>query len=301
VVEQQSFERAATVLSITRGAVSQRIRALEESLAQILLVRDRPVVPSPSGEVLLRHVTALRILEGSVLQELTPTPRQQSPIPLAIAVNADSLATWFPEVLNDLLLTRMVALEVVADDQDHTLARLWRGEVIGCITTEAKPAVGFLAESLGAMEYRCYATPAFQQQHFPAGFNAQAVTKTPAILFNRKDALHADFLKKRFGFSIDRFPRHYLPSPVALLNGIALGAGYGLVPSSQAAPLLAEGQLVDVCPDTNMMVELFWHHWELEPVLAQDITKLIVSVARSHLVAASEPLVTGTELSEQPN
>jgi LysR family transcriptional regulator (chromosome initiation inhibitor) len=29
VVEQQSFDRAATVLSITRGAVSQRIKALE--------------------------------------------------------------------------------------------------------------------------------------------------------------------------------------------------------------------------------------------------------------------------------
>jgi LysR family transcriptional regulator (chromosome initiation inhibitor) len=28
VVEQQSFDRAATALSITRGAVSQRIKAL---------------------------------------------------------------------------------------------------------------------------------------------------------------------------------------------------------------------------------------------------------------------------------
>ena len=30
-LEQQSFDRAASVLSITRGAVSQRIKALEES------------------------------------------------------------------------------------------------------------------------------------------------------------------------------------------------------------------------------------------------------------------------------
>lgn len=96
VVEQQSFERAACVLSITRGAVSQRIRALEESLSLVLLVRDRPVVPTPAGETLLRHVTALRILEGSVRQALAPTPAKGRPIPLAIAVNADSLATWFP-------------------------------------------------------------------------------------------------------------------------------------------------------------------------------------------------------------
>ena len=30
VIEQQSFEKAATALSITRGADSQRIKALEE-------------------------------------------------------------------------------------------------------------------------------------------------------------------------------------------------------------------------------------------------------------------------------
>jgi LysR family transcriptional regulator (chromosome initiation inhibitor) len=288
VVAQQSFERAAQVLSLTRGAVSQRIRALEESLSLVLLVRDRPVVPTPAGEVLLRHVTALRILEGSVLQTLAPTPIKGRPIQLAIAVNADSLATWFPEVLKELLLSERVALEVVADDQDHTAARLSRGEVIGCITTDPKPATGFLAEPLGAMEYRCYATPAFQQTHFPEGFTVQAVLKAPAILFNRKDALHTEFLKQRFGFPVDRFARHYLPSPEALLNGIVMGAGYGLVPSIQAEPLVAEGRLVDICPGDHMMVDLLWHHWELEPALASDISALIVSVARRHLAASTQ-------------
>lgn len=290
VVEQQSFERAAQVLSITRGAVSQRIRALEESLSQILLVRDRPVVPTSAGETLLRHVNSVRILEGSVLKELIPSAGSHSPIPLAIAVNADSLATWFPDVLEELLLNGLVALEVVADDQDHTLARLWRGEVIGCITTEAKPAAGFLAESLGAMEYRCYASPEYQQNHFPDGLNVQRVLKAPAILFNRKDSLHGDFLRKLFGFSVDRYPRHYLPSPDTLLNGVAMGAGYGLIPSIQAQPLLEAGRLVDLCPAEHMMVDLLWHHWELEPPLAQDISSLIVSVARRHLATVNQAI-----------
>ena len=38
VAEEQSFERAALKLNITRGAVSQRIKALEESLATVLLI-----------------------------------------------------------------------------------------------------------------------------------------------------------------------------------------------------------------------------------------------------------------------
>lgn len=291
VVEQKSFERAAQVLSITRGAVSQRIRALEESFALILLVRNRPVVPTSAGEVLLRHVSALRMLEGSVLNELAPVPSQQARIPLAIAVNADSLATWFMEVLNKLLLTQQVALEVVTDDQDHTLGRLWRGEVIGCITSETKPAAGFLADCLGAMEYRCYATPDFQHAYFPNGFQVQDVLKAPAILFNRKDGLHAAFLKKLFGFAIERFPRHYLPSSDALLNGVALGAGYGLINSAQAAHHVCEGKLVDLCSHAHMRVNLLWHHWEHEAPLAREISKLIVSVAHRHLIPTPETAV----------
>ena len=99
VVEEGSFERAACVLSVTRGAISQRIKALEESLAKVLLVRDTPVVPTGAGEVLLRHVKALRLLEGAALAELLPQESARNTTPLAIAVNADSLATWFPKIL----------------------------------------------------------------------------------------------------------------------------------------------------------------------------------------------------------
>ena len=73
---------------------------------------------------------------------------------------------WLPEVLKELLLSQLVALEVVADDQDHTSQLLSRGEVIGCISTSAKAADGFVAECLGAMEYRCYATPEFAASAF---------------------------------------------------------------------------------------------------------------------------------------
>lgn len=292
VAEQQSFERAAGVLNITRGAVSQRIKALEESLATVLLVREKPIAPTPAGEILLRHVKVLRILEGSALQELMPSHKEHKPIPLVIAVNADSLATWFPDVLRALLLTRRVALEIVTDDQDHTSKRLLRGEVIGCISTDAKPATGFLAESLGAMEYRCYAAPAFATEFFPAGLTVPSVLFAPAVLFNRKDSLHNDFLTRRFGLSIDHYSKHYLPSPVALMEGIAMGAGYGLIPSSQAGSLVNEGRLVDIAPSEPMRVDLYWHHWGLEPPLAQDIANLIIDIGRGHLEPPSDAMTT---------
>jgi LysR family transcriptional regulator (chromosome initiation inhibitor) len=284
VAEQQSFERAAAVLHVTRGAVSQRIKALEESLATILLLRDKPVTPTPAGESLLRHVKALRLLEASSLRELSTAMDHDGPVPLSIAVNADSLATWFPPLLRELFARRLVALEVVTDDQDHTSSRLLRGEVVGCISTDAKAAAGFLAKPLGAMEYRCYATPGFIAEFLADGLTVRNVLRAPAVLFNRKDALHDDFLQRRFGMRIDRYPRHYLPSPSALLEGIAMGAGYGLVPSTQAQGLVQEGVLHELAPDEPVKVELYWHHWEMEPPIAREITELIVARAKQCLI-----------------
>jgi LysR family transcriptional regulator (chromosome initiation inhibitor) len=292
VAEEQSFERAATQLNITRGAVSQRIRALEESLASVLLVREKPVVPTAAGEVLLRHVKALRLLEGSTLRELNPTPESSAPVPLAIAVNADSLATWFPAVLQQLLDERRVALEIVTDDQDHTSARLMRGEVVGCISTDAKAASGFVADALGSMEYRCYASPAFASKYLPSGLSLPAVLSAAAVLFNRKDSLHDEFLARHFGFAVDRYAKHYLPSPVALLEGVVMGLGYGLIPMAQADPVVTEGRLVEVAPAEPVLVELYWHHWEVEPPLAREISELVVEQARRHLVQSDTPLLS---------
>jgi len=287
VAEEQSFERAAAQLNITRGAVSQRIRGLEERLASVLLVREKPVVPTAAGEVLLRHVKALRLLEGSTLRELNPSAESLAPVPLAIAVNADSLATWFPPVLQQLQRERRVALEIVTDDQDHTSARLIRGEVVGCISTDAKAASGFVADALGAMEYRCYASPAFAAEFLPAGLSLPGVLAAAAVLFNRKDSLHDEFLSRHFGFAIERYTKHYLPSPIALLEGVAMGLGYGLIPSAQANPLVLSNRLVEVTPEEPVLVDLYWHHWEVEPPLAQQISQLVVDQARRQLVPSA--------------
>ena len=279
IVELQSFERAAGALRITRGAVSQRIKALEQSLAAVLLVRDKPVVATPAGETLLRHVQALRMLEGSTLRELGQGATE--PVCMAVSVNADSLATWFRGVLWELLGERGVALEVVVDDLDHTAARLARGQVVGCISSDALPAAGFAAKPLGELEYRCYARPAFAREFFPAGLALPAVLTAPTVLFDRKDSLHDRYLARCFGFEVDRYPRHYLPSPDALMEAIEQGVGYGLLPARQAAAQVAAGVLVELAPQLPVTVALHWHHWAFEPPLCRALTELVLKHARA--------------------
>lgn len=279
VIQTGSFDRAATVLNITRGAVSQRIQALEESLSTILLVREKPIVATPKGKILLRHVRALKALEDDTFSAILPNLQERLPTPLVIAVNADSLATWFGPLVSQLLAEFRIALEIIKDDQDHTCHRLIRGEVVGCISSESHSVQNFEATSLGTMQYLCVATPAFVQKHFGAGLSIPSISAAPAILFDRKDALHDLYLEQIFNVKVAHYLRHFIPSPAALLDAIFKGSGYGLVPRQQVAHLLAAGQLVEIMPGARVNVPLYWHHWKLELPLARAMTQAIASHA----------------------
>ena len=52
IVEEGGFEKAAKRLSITQSAVSQRLRTLETQTGTVLIVRGRPLKPTPAGRLL---------------------------------------------------------------------------------------------------------------------------------------------------------------------------------------------------------------------------------------------------------
>lgn len=83
VIEHKSFERAASALNITGGALSQRIKSLKNSLSTILIIRERPIHPTSAGQALLQHVSALRSLEHDVLKLLSYKSSMSSKLPLA--------------------------------------------------------------------------------------------------------------------------------------------------------------------------------------------------------------------------
>jgi LysR family transcriptional regulator, chromosome initiation inhibitor len=281
VIEHQHFGSAATALNVTRGAVSQRIKALEESVGTPLVVRDGPVVPTPAGEAILRHIQAVRLLEEDTLQRIKPGDFERARV--AIAVNADSLATWF-EPVAWAVAQRHIALELIVDDQDHTLTLLARGEAMGCISTASDPPTGFVAEAIGAMRYDCVANIEFARTNFPDGLRLPNILAAPAVLFNRKDGLHDLFLESLLGFRVQRYPKHYFPSPLALLAAIRAGVGYGLVPSMQATRLSGSGEFTVLAAAHPVSVRLYWHHWESEPPVASAISRLVTEHAKKSLI-----------------
>jgi len=282
VAESGSFERAAARLNLTSGAVSQRMRALETHLKCILLKRTQPLRLTQAGEVLYRHLIAIRKLEDDTYRHLDG--RRDGSFSIAsIAVNADSLATWASALVERLIKEARVALEVVVLDRQHTAASLERGDISGSISGNEQVASGFKATPLGKLRYRCAASVELAQQ-FEKGLQVDTIMKVPAVVFDREDALLDKYFSSLLGVSVTNYPRHYLPSPHALADAIVNGLGYGLLPEVQAAEHFASGKLVDLTPGRFLDLPLYWHHWSGEVALAGSISDIVIDEARKRLL-----------------
>ncbi|OIO02432.1 MAG: transcriptional regulator ArgP [Desulfovibrionaceae bacterium CG1_02_65_16] len=292
VVDEGGFERAARRLNLTQSAVSQRIRQLEEYLGQPALTRTQPPAPTRPGRLLLRHARRVGLLEAELARGLGldagPGAETQAWRTVALAVNADTLATWFVEAVLPVVTRQRLALDLRVDDQERTHDMLRSGDVAGCISTRGAPMQGCRAVALGRMRYHCACAPAFAARWFPDGFGLDAARQAPAVVFNRRDTVHDRFLEATLGESPREAPRHHVPDSERFVDFVAGAAGYGLVPHLQAAALLAEGRLLDLSPSAPMDVPLYWHCWNIPSALLAALTKALRQAAQNTLLPPAE-------------
>lgn len=283
VLEEASFEAAARRLSLTPSAVSQRIKALEDRLGQVLVVRQVPCRPTPAGERLLRRVRPMQALEAEALAEFLQEGGDRASVrSIAIAVNDDSLATWVLTALSQLHQQHGYLFDLHVDDQDHTLEFLRDGSVLGAVTSEAKPLQGCESHALGAMRYRAIASPDFVARHFGMGVDAAALSLAPMIVFNRKDELQWRFLQ-RISQGQRRPPVHYMPTSTGFVEAAARGLGWCLAPDSLIAPALEANRIVMIKPECWLDVPLYWQHAAVRSSTLQQIGRAFRSAAEGVL------------------
>ncbi len=295
VIEHGSFGAAAQALSLTLAAVSLRIKSLEATLGQRLLVRGKQMRPTPAGRALLGHVRQLRLMEADVLASLpggAAGSGRGAPLQtLSVAVNADSLSGWFLRGVADAVQQHGLLLDIVVDDQDHTQEALRNGDVAGCVTTLAEAMRGCVAEPLGLMRYRCLAAPALMAQWGSAATAggmalAQRLLSSPAVIFNRKDGLQDAYLAQHFNLRAASYPRHFVPAVDGFGLALELGMGWGMVPDLLHGGSTASAALQEVWPDHPVDVMLYWQHWAREPQAAQRLTQVVKRAAQAALLPA---------------
>ncbi|WP_287965064.1 LysR family transcriptional regulator ArgP [Diaphorobacter sp.] len=289
IVEEGGFERAAQRLNVTQSAVSQRLRALEAQVGSVLIVRSRPLRPTSAGQLLLKHTKQLRLLRADLerdLQDLMPSGRGggREEERIAIAINADSIATWAVDALGDLVRQRL-PLEIIADDQDFTQEWLRSGQVMGCVTTLKSALRGCRMVPLGAMQYVAVAAPELARRQLPQGLTAHNFRDVPFVSFNRKDDMQAEFVTRTFGLKRVSLSRVFVPSSEGQVRAVAAGWGVSVVPELLARPWLQQGRLVDLAPGHTLPIQLYWHSWNLESEVLDALADALTSAAAQYLSA----------------
>jgi LysR family transcriptional regulator, chromosome initiation inhibitor len=275
IADTGSFEAAARALHVTPSAVSQRIRALEAAAGQVLVSRGTPCRPTAPGERLVRLGRHTRLLYDEAAHELGSL----AAVDLPVAVNADSLATWFRDVLAEATSWAATSVKLHIEDQAYSQELLRRGEVLAAVTSDPAAVQGCVVESLGALRYIPAATPELAARwRRDDGPDWAAM---PVLVFNEKDDLQDQALA-RLGITSRPPLVHRVPSSRDFFEAVRLGLGWGMLSGLQAGPDLKAGRLQQL-PGGIASVPLYWQHWRLESPRLDLLTQSVRRAARAHL------------------
>lgn len=279
IIDEGSFERAAAALGISAPAVSQRIKALEHSTGRVLVRRESPVTATEAGEVIAQAARRVALLQAETEAALD---RRLASVPLNVAINADSLATWFPPVLREVATWDSASILMRIEDESHSLELLRSGDCLGAVTRESKPVSGCDSVLLGTLHYVAVAAPWLVEKYT---LNKQIDwARMPALRFGPRDYLQDRDLVGR----LDNPPKHrrvsIVPSMGAFLQSIEAGLGWAIVVDTQAKELIRRGVAVQL-DEKIVSTDLYWQHWRLESPLLELLTSAVTCAARKNIPA----------------
>lgn len=275
VADAGSFERAGERLHISTSAVSQRIKALESAVGQAVVRRGHPSELTAAGATLLRYARQVALLDAEMRVQLAHPMAPQTVIDLPVAVNADSLATWFPAVFAQAAAWPDVRLSLSVDDEEHTADLLRDGVVLAAVSTLARPVPGCRAAPLGTMTYRPYAR-ADLLSRWTAPDGRLDLAEVPVLRYDDKDDLQHRALRAAGVTAALPGPR--IPNSQAFVAAVTAGLGWGMLPTAQIPD---DADLVPVPGVAPVVRDLHWHRWKLDSPALDRLTEAVATAARA--------------------
>ncbi len=282
VIEHRTFEKAAVALHITQSAVSQRIRQLEELTGNILLIRSSPPTPTAEGLRLIRHLQQVKHLE-KVLDDEFHDNQSDAYTSISLALNADSLNTWFFKSVEPFLHHERITLDIRSADQEQTHTLLKQGQVLSFVGIEPKPFQGCRCTYLGTVRYGLFCSKDFYSTWFNDGFSLQSAKNAPSIYFNQADKLNHHIFQKLFHENCNSINRFYVPSTELFQQFIVSGLGFGALPEQQSTPLLQQNRIRSLDNAGYVDVDLYFHCWNLKSAPLQKFEKQLLKAAKTLL------------------
>jgi LysR family transcriptional regulator (chromosome initiation inhibitor) len=227
----------------------------------------------------MQYLKCAQLLETDLATELAL--QQDAPLRLVLALNADTMGTWFFPALSTILSRENVLLDLTVEDQGHTYTLLESGMAIACISTEPKLMHGCTAELLGVMRYWLLSTNAFRQRWFAEGLTRDAARSAPIIAHTHKGTLQSSFLLNNLGLQEGAYPCHYIPGAHSHFNAVRHGLGYGVVPellrNTESDPMIS------LAPNHQTDVALYFHTWKVQSPRMEYLEQQVIAAARAVL------------------
>ena len=290
VAEHGTLDAAARSLHITPSAVSQRLKQLEQQVGRRLLIRSRPVRLTPEGRAVVRFAQRQQLLEHELRADLG-LAQDHAGARLTIAVNSDSLATWFLRAVAEVTAEHPVQIELLREDQDGTARLLGEGEAVAAVTSAAQPPAGCSSTALGQLSYRAMAASAWWERWAGDGAqdgrtpSADVLARAPRIDFDRTDVLQAQWLRGR-GVDPAAAPVHHVPSTHELAVAVELGMGWAMLLEDQARELEGRGAAIGL-GGPAVVTPLYWQAVRTPSTLLDALTEAVVAAGRRELAAAA--------------
>ena len=277
IVDTGSFDGAARKLHITPGAVSQRIKSLENSLGQPVLIRSLPPRITDIGEQVLQHARKAMLLHSEIEHSLI-RKTQASGHTVSVAVNHDSLNCWFMDVIEAVQQDSPINMDVRVADNKSTLELLRRGEVLGAVTSVADNIPGCKSDRLGSLIYYGVCSHTFFRQHFGQnGITEESLATAPVICHDQYDDLAARYLKQ-LGISSEMTRVSYIPSTHLIMDGIMNNMGWAMMPGLFIEKS-ANKDILQILNPGQVTIDLYWKRWDLESETITRLEKSLFQIA----------------------
>lgn len=252
IVRQGTVHGAARDVGLSQTGVTQRIRALERDLGTTLFVRSRKGMrPTAEGEALARWCRSVGELEGELLSFVR---RGEAAAAVRVTVTGPSSlmrSRVIPQAAAAVRAFPGVTLGFLLDDTGSGLSHLKTGAAEMAVLRADDVVNELDSKRLRPARHRLVGPAAW------ASREAAEIVRTERIVdFDETDDATFAFLREHDLLAGARRRRHLVNNPDALAELVAGGLGYSVLAEDFAAPWLADGRLVDLCPGRHLDQEI---------------------------------------------
>jgi LysR family transcriptional regulator (chromosome initiation inhibitor) len=252
VVERGKVHAAAHDLGLTQTAVTQRIRALETSLATTLFTRSRQgMALTREGEALLRYCQGVRELEGQALASIEQGGKVSSARVVITGPSSLLRARIVPAVAPVLREFPELAITFLIEDREEWAELIRTGKAQMALMPPEYVAREMDSRLIAPERYLLVG---------PLSWRGRALDKIVEqeriIDFDATDRMTKLYLRQIRLESKARGERHFVNSTELVASLIEQGIGYGVLTEEMAKPYLDSQRLIDLNPGKR----LNWRH-----------------------------------------